>query len=299
MCRVLRQLLVLSVVAVFSALPTLANPVPPGRLVSVGSYRLFLECTGPVSGPYHGPTVVLIASLFSDTWKTVQHGVSAFAPVCRYDRMGVGDSDRIVPPEQSIDEIVADLHTLLANAGVKPPYVLVGHSIAGIYARQYETLYPTEVAGFVFVDSADEEQVWRFAKISHALLFEYHDWPDTYKLGLGGWLPPESLSTWHDDVPLIVLEHGMNWPRGTFKGLTEDQYRVLNLTWDQMQHDLASRSRYGVLRIADKSGHFIQSYQPDVVIQAIHDVLDQVRQLRSESSAPPAASSMAVPQSRP
>ncbi len=294
MHRVLRQLLLLSV-AVGLVLPAAwANPVPPGQLVSVGPYRLFLECTGHTSGPQVGPTVVLIASLFSNTWDKVQPGVAAFARVCRYDRMGVGDSDRIVPPEQSIDEIVADLHTLLANAGVKPPFVLVGHSIGGIYARQYETLYPAEVAGLVFVDSADEEQVWRFEKISHALLFEYHDWPNTYKLGLDGFLPPGSLSTWRDDVPLIVLEHGINWPRGTFKGMTEEQYIVLNRTWDQMQHDLASRSRYGVLRIAEKSGHFIQTYRPDVVIQAIHDVLDQIRQLKPPSMATPASSAVVV-----
>ena len=130
-----------------------AASADPAKLVSVGPYRLFLDCTGNAPGP----TVVLLASLGSDTWNKVQPAVAPFARVCRYDRMGIGDSDRIVPPQQTINDIVTDLHTLLANAGLKPPFVLVGHSIAGIYARKYTTLYPAEVAGLVFVDSADEE----------------------------------------------------------------------------------------------------------------------------------------------
>ncbi len=117
--------------------------------------------------------------------------------------------------------------------------------------------------------------MWRFEKISHSLLFEYRDWPNTYKLGEQGWLPPGSLLTWHADVPLIVLEHGLNWPRGTFKGLTEEQYQVLNQTWDAMQLDLSHRSKYGELRIAEKAGHFIQTDRPDLVIQAIHDVYNR------------------------
>jgi pimeloyl-ACP methyl ester carboxylesterase len=99
---------------------------------------------------------------------------------------------------------------------VKPPYILVGHSIGGIYARKFTDSYP--VSGLVFVDSADEEQVWRFERISDSLLFEYPAWPDVNKLAQAGFLPPGSLLKWHHDIPLIVLEEGIMWPQGTSRG---------------------------------------------------------------------------------
>jgi hypothetical protein len=67
-------------------------------------------------------------------WGKVQAKASTFARVCSYDRAGFGDSDES-PQPQSADEIIGDLHTLLAAAGEKPPYLLVAHSTAGIPAR--------------------------------------------------------------------------------------------------------------------------------------------------------------------
>jgi pimeloyl-ACP methyl ester carboxylesterase len=38
---------------------------------------------------------------------------------------------------------------------LKPPYVLVGHSWGGLLIRMFAALYPSEVAGLVYVDSTD------------------------------------------------------------------------------------------------------------------------------------------------
>jgi pimeloyl-ACP methyl ester carboxylesterase len=244
-----------------------------GRKVSVGSYNLFLDCTG--SAP--GPTVILLAGSGSTSkvWSRVQGGVAGFARVCSYDRMGLGQSDRAIPPTQTAWDIVEDLHSLLLNAGIAPPYILVGHSIGGIYARKFMEAYPTMVSGLVFVDSADEEQVWRFERITPILMFEYPGWPNVNKLAQAGWLTPGGLLAWHHDVPLVVLERGITWPRTAFRGMTESQYQDLKTTWHSMQVDLSTRSKYGELRIAEKSGHYIQTQQPELVVKAIHDVLGQ------------------------
>ena len=245
-----------------------------GRMVSVGGYRLFLDCVG--SAP--GPTVILLSGAGSTSvWREVQGEVAGFARVCSYDRMGTGESDLGIPPTQTAEAIVDDLHSLLNNAGISPPYILVGHSVGGIYARKFTDNYPATVAGLVFVDSADEEQAWRFAKITHLLMFEYPGWPDVNKLAQAGWLLPGGLLSWHHDIPLVVLERGITWPRTAFRGMTEDQYQDLKTTWHAMQLDLTSRSKYGQLRIAEKSGHFIQQQQPEVVVGAIRDVLDRSR----------------------
>jgi pimeloyl-ACP methyl ester carboxylesterase len=60
----------------------------------------------------------------------------------------------------SADEIISDLHALLAAAGQRGPFVLVGHSRGGVYVRRYATKYPAEVSALVLVDSAHEEQAW-------------------------------------------------------------------------------------------------------------------------------------------
>lgn len=244
---------------------------PSGSLIGVGSYRLFIDCTGAAKS---FPTVVLLSGAGSPAsiWRKVQPGVSQFARVCSYDREGMGRSDIHIPIRQTVFQISDDLHTLLANAGVPPPYILVGHSIGGIYARQFARDYPSEVAGLVFVDSADEEQVWRYERISHSLLFEYKSWPNYSRLGEEGFLPPGTLLKWKQNVPLIVLEHGITWPRTTFRGMTDGEYEETKKTWDQMQRDLASRSKCGHFRIAEKSGHYIHLDQPDVVIDAIREV---------------------------
>jgi len=74
----------------------------------------------------------------------VQKEVEQFAHVCSYDRLGLGRSDKLAAPHTA-DEIVDDLHQLLKAARLLPPYVMVGHSIGGIYVRKYAALYPAEV----------------------------------------------------------------------------------------------------------------------------------------------------------
>jgi pimeloyl-ACP methyl ester carboxylesterase len=85
---------------------------------------------------------------------------SKFARVCSYDRAGMAWSAPGVQPRTS-QQIVKELHTLLGNAGVQAPYVLVGHSLAGINMQLYASQYPNEVAGMVLVDSSHENQFSR------------------------------------------------------------------------------------------------------------------------------------------
>ena len=114
-------------------------PFPaPGRLVDVGGWRLHLSCTGEARPSQ--PTVILEAGLgdFSVEWSLVQPGVSRFARVCSYDRAGDGWSD-IGPHPRTFRQIVYELHTLLERAGVRGPFVLVGHSYGGWLVRQYQS----------------------------------------------------------------------------------------------------------------------------------------------------------------
>ncbi len=124
-----------------------------GQSVDVGGYRLNLHCTGAGS-----PTVVLEGGLGISAigWKAVQSQIETFTRVCSYDRAGTGWSDPGPLPRNSL-QMVKELHTLLHNGGVQPPYVLVGHSLGGFNVRVYNGQYPDEVAGIVLADASSED----------------------------------------------------------------------------------------------------------------------------------------------
>jgi len=86
--------------------------------------------------------------------------LSQHTRVCAYDRAGLGWSDFVRRPFDR-NANASNLHTLLHNASIPAPYILVGHSIGGVYIRAYTQHYPREVVGLIFVDSAHENQTAR------------------------------------------------------------------------------------------------------------------------------------------
>jgi pimeloyl-ACP methyl ester carboxylesterase len=129
------------------------NPAP-GQLVDVGGFKMHINCVGQGS-----PTVILAAGTadFSTTWAYVQPEIAKLTRVCSYDRAGLGWSEPS-PYPRTVDRTVEELHTLLVNAGVQGPYVLVGHSLGGMHLRVYTYKYPQEVVGLIQVDSLHEDQ---------------------------------------------------------------------------------------------------------------------------------------------
>lgn len=122
----------------------------PGKFYDVGGYKMHIYCTGQGS-----PTLVLDAGLGNDwtVWGAVQPTLSKTTRVCAYDRAGFGASARR-PGTRDADHIVGEQHQLLAQAGIAGPIILMGHSIAGLYIRDYTALYPQQVAGLILVDSS-------------------------------------------------------------------------------------------------------------------------------------------------
>jgi pimeloyl-ACP methyl ester carboxylesterase len=126
----------------------------PGRRVEIGGYSLKLNCAGAGS-----PTVIL-ESGFGDVlpeWESVQQGIAKFSRVCSYDRAGYGGSDAGPMPRTSA-QIARELHSLLRNAGEKPPFLPVGYSFGGYNVRVFNGFYPDEVEGLVLVDAVQEDE---------------------------------------------------------------------------------------------------------------------------------------------
>jgi pimeloyl-ACP methyl ester carboxylesterase len=166
--RLLRKALLWSLVALLAALvvgaiyQAIATEIDqrsafpePGEMVDVGEHRLHLSCVGQGS-----PTVVLDAgwAYTSVEWSAwVQPEVAKHTRVCAYDRAGMGWSEP-EPGPPNFTQTADELHALLQNADEGGPYVLVGHSLAGLYSRIYADRYPEEVVGMVLVDSSHPDQ---------------------------------------------------------------------------------------------------------------------------------------------
>ena len=131
---------------------------PPGRLVEVDGRAMHLRCAGQGS-----PVIVLEAGLGpegSTSWDPVFDELSQISRVCAYDRAGILWSAP-GPRPRDAHQVVEELHTLLASAGEAQPFVLVGHSLGGLFARVYAARHGDEVAGLVFVDASHPDQLER------------------------------------------------------------------------------------------------------------------------------------------
>jgi pimeloyl-ACP methyl ester carboxylesterase len=154
-------LLALAVIgAIYQAIATEVDQrtySPPGEMVDVNGHLLHINCIGEGS-----PTVILEAANLgmSAHWVRVQQQLAQTTRVCSYDRAGLGWSER-GPEPRDARQVSSELHTLLKSAGTEGPYVLVGHSYGGLYARMYAARYSGEVAGVALVDSSHPEQFTR------------------------------------------------------------------------------------------------------------------------------------------
>ncbi len=126
-----------------------------GRWVTIGNgARLYLLEQGVGE-----PTVLFEAGIGAThlNWCHIQESIADSARTASYDRCGLGWSSRC-RTSRTPGNIATELHQMLQGAGLKPPFVLVGHSFGGLVMRRYALLYPGEVAGVVLIDPMRSEQ---------------------------------------------------------------------------------------------------------------------------------------------
>ena len=122
--------------------------------VNGNNYNVFVK--GFESRGENVPAIIFENGMGVDlgNWKKILDQVSSFAPVFAYDRAGIGKSDKVfkMPTAKFVSE---NLHDILKTLKIAPPYILVGHSLGGVYIRSFAGLYPNEISGLVFIDPAD------------------------------------------------------------------------------------------------------------------------------------------------
>ena len=276
---------------------------PPGKLVEVNGRNMHINCVGNKS-----PTIILDSGTggFSLEWKDIQHSLSQYVRVCAYDRAGYGWSD-MGPLPRTTKRITHELHTLLQNAGIHGPYIMVGHSFGGFTAQYFARYFDSEIAGIVLVDSSHEEQVYRLPEngkdvvrrslhqdrskmVTMSVLHEHFPKEEAAVAQqlMTRWT---ALLTWREEmanyalssrelrdvhykplpeIPLVVLTRGKRvWPETEYGDAMEE-------AWMELQDELSYLNDLSTHIIAENSGHSIHLDEPELVVDAIHDVLDFV-----------------------
>jgi pimeloyl-ACP methyl ester carboxylesterase len=262
------------------------SPVASGDVVgrvAVGDGRsLFLECHGVGS-----PNVVLEAAGTTDssTWAPIWADVAAMTRVCRYDRVGLGQSDPAPAGVRTVEDSVADLHALLGQAGVPGPSVLVGHSVGGLIVRWYASAHPQDVAGVVLADGQPPD----LAAPGLALLppeerramftiFRGLHPQDPEHLDLiasGVWV----LANPAPPVPTVVLAAGRHGAPGV---PPDPGFEAL---WQELQREQARALQARFVPVLD-GDHVIHRDRPALVVDRIREVVEAVRTPASGAATP-------------
>ncbi len=281
---------------------TVASPATQAQARSVelpDGREMYLTCRG-----HGGPTVVLVSGYHTaaNVWSArvpgsdrtpVLPGAGRFTRVCAYDRPGtlrnvglVSRSDPVPMPRTTRDA-VTELHAMLRAAQLPGPYVLVGHSLGGMIVRQYASTYPRRVAGLVLVDALNEKLVpllgpeyWaRYVAFQYVPVpgFESYRDSETFDFAASARQLRRAAKAhplrW--GLPVYVLSKGQSF------GVPDEQLgfptATLDRAWHEAQNWLAGLVGHTPHVIAQDSGHDIHVNDPQLVIEAIRQVVRRAR----------------------
>jgi pimeloyl-ACP methyl ester carboxylesterase len=261
--------------------------VPPydarGRLIDVEGRSVYLDCRGSGS-----PTVVLEAGFGSGagSWGYILDGVAAVTRVCAWDRPGIGGSS----PRglHSAGETAVDLRTALKGAGEAGPFIVVAHSLGGVYARLFAAVGPPgagatterdKVLAFVMLDTYEPDlgmdsdpvlspEVRAFIRqnldATGAMLQEGEDidWAATIS-------QLEVLGPTRLPATLLMVEPKQH--------LTHSDPAVVTAMVEAWYRAIAARYPNGQLEIVPNTGHLIHLERPSLVLDRIRRVIADQR----------------------
>ncbi|CDO86210.1 hypothetical protein AWC29_29630 [Mycobacterium triplex] len=266
--------------------------------IEIGNGRhLYLECHGRGS-----PTVILESGYHnsSDPWSQSYADPPAVGPgvlpaladehrVCAYDRPGtlrfpdppsITDRSSPVAMPRTARDVVQDLHALLAAAHIPGPYVLVGHSLGGLFIRLYAQTYPEQVRALAFVDAFPIEIPSLMGS----------DWP-IYRRQLDMPLPQFANADSFEEididksvaqvaeappfppVPTVVLTR--TEPFAIPGTVSAEQGANLERAWREATEALIALRPQTPHLIATGSDHFVQIHQPDLVAAGVRLVIQR------------------------
>ena len=251
--------------------------LPPIRALQTRSGRLSFVLSGAGD-----PTIVLFsgAGMSLQGWGPLYPGIEKLGTVLAWNRFGLQGSD---PPleRQTGTVVLASLRELLGYSGLKPPYVLVAHSLGGLFANLYARLYPEQVAGVLFLEATHPGDREALQKHEHQLVqaleklqslpqFFFRPNVERELACVDDTVREIEAAGEFPEVPVRVITGGLT-PRSSMLSPGAVGAKRAN------QQDLARLSPLGRQVVAQKSGHFPQLTEPDVVLRVVSELLRTTR----------------------
>lgn len=205
-----------------------------------------------------------------EAWVKVSRVIEKHGTVFAYNRFGIDGSDKPTTP-QTGRAIVGALRELLGAAGVSPPYVLVGHSLGGLYANLFARTFSREVRGVVLIEAAHPNDVEALGALRSPLTRVLQRVVNISVFGKNTFAEVEFVAETvrqieaagpFPDVPLTVVT-GAKSPPTFLLSAAAREIRLAN------QRDFVTLSPHARQVIAEKSGHFPQITEPALVAEAI------------------------------
>ena len=240
------------------------------------------------------------------SWNKVIDQIAAFAPVIAYDRAGIGASDKDFTMP-TIHKVAENLHDILKKLNVPPPYILVGHSLGGVYIRGFSGIYPEEIAGLVFVDPADFTEtkkdwndIFRVMNIPEQKIDEmlqnrlYKSLPKVDSLHFGPWSERFVLNELRKtdfaeltalplpNVPIYFFVGGKFEVPLAQRSKDFDQESFFhiknNSNMERWKKLIYKSSKGGTLIYLTNAGHYIQIDQPQSIISNIKILVESLKE---------------------
>ncbi len=285
----------------------LANYPAPGKIVNIDGHGMHIYSEGQGS-----ETVVLAAGWGIECpyveYSPIYKEVSQHTRIAVYDRPGYGWSEISNTP-RDIDTIATELHALLELSGEKPPYILVGHSMASLELIRFAQLFPEEVKGIVMMDAGNPDFYASQETIQAALsgnklkailqktgimrlLFTNANFinnvyasrndfrlisPEMIEMDKALYLINLTNKNKDDEIKHLydnartVSEGGNlgNIPLVIMTAENSDPDYEINAEWMKSQKDFLKWSQNSEMKIVDNGNHHFYQYTPETVVEEI------------------------------
>jgi pimeloyl-ACP methyl ester carboxylesterase len=242
--------------------------------VGANSFEVMPSADSAMHTEGRGPVTIVFEAGLGDTgkvWRSVQTSAADHcARTVSYTRRGYGIGSGAIDGPRDAERVVAELRWRLAASGISPPYVLVGHSLGGLYMQYFARRYPEEVQGLVLVDSMHSEQLGRVKA----------ETPGVYRMMnvvtvvMGGAMRREFAGIPATAAEVEALPEAFNVPtivlsstrpaageKPEFRALLAKLQSALSDSYAARRHDFVP-----------DSGHYIQRDQPQAVINAAREL---------------------------
>lgn len=235
------------------------------EIAGSGKHTLFLEAGGSAG--------------MSD-WDPIFQTLTKHARVIRYSRIGNGGSQKITK-NYSSEQYAEEAHLLLKTLNIETPIVYIAHSYGAYIARRFAATYPQKMAALMLIEPASEHDVdiMRKINLSQAEKEIAQVKLDDQKNGLSN----QYLDFWSKrplpdypqipNIPVTVIASVKKFENPPLLFFTDEGRKM----WGELHTDWASAFPQGKAVLTDKSYHFPQRDEPEMVVSEIRALLTRIK----------------------